>query len=649
MLKRYIKSVFLAHPKYDAKKIINQIGSYSYISFDIFDTLVKRSVGSPQEVFYALGENYKDKTFKEKRIKAERKARDMAKAQGREEICIEEIYACMPMPYCNDTEKWIASELNAEMSVCYCNQIIKEVYDWCVQKKKHILIISDMYASKSFLTELLKNCGYTQYEAFFLSSEYGLKKRTGNLYTKVLENYQVDAKEIIHIGDTLKSDYLMAKKKGMNAVLLARNNNGHTMFCSNRHVEKNEMKKHSELCSFIESHISQGWNPHFQFGYEAFGPVLYGFSRWLLNDVEKRGIKKIFFFSRDGYIMQKAFHEVVGDQYKTDYFYVSRRSLRVPQLWINPDFSAVIDSFPQVSMLSMRAFMKNLGLDVEEYSELLKKYGFRPDDSFLRQEITSNAKISSFYQEIKNDVIKNSKKEFDLLVEYMKQQHFEGNVAVVDIGWYGSLQYFLSAIIKAAKLNVHMEGYYIGLTNEMRKGIDAHGYVKDDENTPFCDSWRGFSGLIEYLFLAQEGSCKTYQRIEGRIIPVLYDYEYETNGNKEAEAEHAHQIQKGALQFIEDAVSARYSMDVNCRTAYANLRNAGNYPTQVVCDLFCGIRFLEETPVFLAQPASLLTYAKDPKKFKKEFYYSKWKIGFLKQMLKFPLPYKRIYELAKKF
>ena len=30
---------------------------------------------------------------------------------------------------------------------------------------------------------------------------------------------------------------------------------------------------------FLQNHIDENWNDYFQFGYEAFGPLLYGFSK----------------------------------------------------------------------------------------------------------------------------------------------------------------------------------------------------------------------------------------------------------------------------------------------------------------------------------------------------------------------------------
>ena len=56
----------------------------------------------------------------------------------------------------------------------------------------------------------------------YVSSEYALTKRSGNLFKKVLELESVSPNEALHIGDNLISDYLMPKKCGMKSFLYRR-------------------------------------------------------------------------------------------------------------------------------------------------------------------------------------------------------------------------------------------------------------------------------------------------------------------------------------------------------------------------------------------------------------------------------------------
>lgn len=59
------------------------------MSFDIFDTLLKRDILHPTEVFQILGKQYNDSAFMFKRIEAERNLREQS---GKEEITLDDIY-----------------------------------------------------------------------------------------------------------------------------------------------------------------------------------------------------------------------------------------------------------------------------------------------------------------------------------------------------------------------------------------------------------------------------------------------------------------------------------------------------------------------------------------------------------------------------
>ena len=43
---------------------------------------------------------------------------------------------------------------------------------------------------------------------------------------------------------------------------------------------------------------------YYQFGWKYFGPFLLGFTKWLYSKLQDEKIKKVYFFSRDGYMMQ---------------------------------------------------------------------------------------------------------------------------------------------------------------------------------------------------------------------------------------------------------------------------------------------------------------------------------------------------------
>ena len=80
-MKKAIKKILYKLFSKEYKDIYKEIENYKYISFDIFDTLIKRNVEKPTDIFELIPKRYNKelKNFKEKRINAEHIARKQSK------------------------------------------------------------------------------------------------------------------------------------------------------------------------------------------------------------------------------------------------------------------------------------------------------------------------------------------------------------------------------------------------------------------------------------------------------------------------------------------------------------------------------------------------------------------------------------------
>ena len=70
-----IKKKFNTKNSIDVAGIIKQIDNYDVVSFDIFDTLLKRNVEEPTDIFKYVEKKYNRLGFFDERIEAENKAR----------------------------------------------------------------------------------------------------------------------------------------------------------------------------------------------------------------------------------------------------------------------------------------------------------------------------------------------------------------------------------------------------------------------------------------------------------------------------------------------------------------------------------------------------------------------------------------------
>ena len=106
-------------------------------------------------------------------------------------------------------------EIETEMAVCYQNKNMKEVFDYCKNNKKKVVLVSDMYLEADIIEKILTNAGYSGYDEVYLSSQLQEKKSTGRLFDIVIQKEKVSPHKILHIGDNIQSDYIIPKKKGV--------------------------------------------------------------------------------------------------------------------------------------------------------------------------------------------------------------------------------------------------------------------------------------------------------------------------------------------------------------------------------------------------------------------------------------------------
>jgi predicted HAD superfamily hydrolase len=639
----------------DTDAIRKKVDQFEYVSFDIFDTLIKRDVPSPSDVFVLVQRRFEQETgvyidnFKEIRRQAENEAR---KKSVEPEIYIDDIYKCMHLTDQGvDKDILKKMEIEIELALCCANKPIQNIYNYCIEHGKKILIISNMYLPQGVVEEMLSNVGYTNYQKLYLSSTCKLKKSDGRLFDFALKEQGINVSQLIHIGDSWKVDYLQAKKRGIAAIHISK----HLNYLSHNGAQVEEEDKFNNACirSFVNNHMNLQRNDYYRFGYESFGLLLYGFNEWMVKDMHEKNITDVFFFSRDGHVIKRAFDiQHKNSNIISHYFYVSRRSLRVPQLWLNPEYEQVIEVFPLAKLLTVGTFIQNLGLDPKDYEEQMLIKGLTSETVLKKSELPTNTVIREFYESIKLDVIKHSKEECNIFIDYMKQNGFKGKIAVVDIGWHGSLQYFIQQMADKLSLDLEMHGYYIGLATQAKRQIDIKGYVIDKgSKTNSCDAWKPFNGLVENLFLAQEGSTEKFERLSnGTIVPVLYPYEYaDSDGNMEWEAVKVGNIQDGAVDFVADIAASGVIgfLNYSSTTAFSNINETGIHPRKQDLDLFADFRFLEEQVDYLAKPRSLIYYAIHPKHLKKDIGFCRWKIGFMKMLFMIPLPYVKMYDVLR--
>lgn len=620
----------------DVASIINQIEKYDIVSFDIFDTLLKRNVKKPTDVFEYIEKKNNKTGFCEQRIAAEKRAR--TKKNG-VEVTLSDIYAEMPYDFSSE-------ELEAEGELLIANDWILPVYKHAL-KSKRVIITSDMYLPEEFICQILEREGLGGYEKLYLSSSVGKTKYSGELFELIIGELGKENR-LIHIGDSYRSDFEVPKKHGVDAIYIPTKIEKNTFKLKEVGIEENIIN------SFLNNTSPIGKSKYYRFGYEKFGMFLWGYSKWLHKSVKDSDIKDVYFFSRDGLIMKKAFDALYNDV-QTHYLEVSRRSLRVPILWMNYELPHVINMISPSKLVSLTSIFDGVGLDINNYRSLIEKYDFTAETTFDRKELLENKNLNSLYSELGLDIETVSKKEYELLVKYIEQNHLSGKFAIVDIGWSGGMQRYLIKTLNKLGIDASIKGYYIGVADYYKRNIevvpylDLNGYLFDflhDKNAK--DKRSAFVGLFETLFLEQGGSVKNYRVENENVTANRLPYEYLENGKPTFEYRNVMDIQRGALDFI--TRFGNMDLNVSADTLYEGLSETGLKPKKADIDMFADFRFFDEgETLYLAKPKSVFYYIFHGGNLKRDFLSSRWKIGFMKRLFKISLPYEEMYRAMLKY
>lgn len=630
----------LGTPSEKIKKIVLEA---EVVSFDIFDTLVKRNVSTPQEIFSIVEKIYnsdneeKINDYQQERVKAEIKARQIATA---EEIDLYEIYKCIK--YSEEVKQCLMKiEIETEIAYCVPNLAVQHIYHHAIENNKHIIITSDMYLPEKVIISILDKCGYMGYEKLYLSSKYKKTKSTGSIFDLIVDEYVSFTGKIVHIGDHIKGDFIRPKEKKISAVLIDGNKNN-LSFWKKSCKEFKTSFDYRNLYSLINNYVDESAAIPQKIGYEVLGPILYGFCSWLKEQVERDKIEKIFFLSREGKIFQKAYNELFpNSKIPQTYLKVSRQSLLVPMLHRVNSYDELIDTLKSFMHIpQLKTICEVCSLDHERFQKELKKIGLREETEIYK--VPEHLK-SSLYNIIHYLGADYFKKQYEYAGEYLKNNDFTGKVAIVDIGWSGTMQRCLKNF---ADNHTEITGYYLGVNNLEKKdfynGMCRKGYLfQPDKNTEYGLMVRFTLQIFEILFLNQDGSVCKYLRKNNTVVPCLADSEYQSNEGNLIDS-----VQKCAISMLPKLAENYYGKDIPVKYIMQAYASFAVRPELSVLKVFQNFRFLDGNTLMLFPQRSIFYYCIHIEEFKRELNANVCKVWFFKWLLKINVPYYKILKLA---
>lgn len=260
----------------------------------------------------------------------------------------------------------------------------------------------------------------------------------------------------------------------------------------------------------------------------VMAPVLNAYVRWILRESEKRGISKLLFMARDGWIpfqIAETVRKREGVPVECRYFFCSRFSLRMAAYWMRDD-DAYERLFLRAFRLSAENLLKRADFSEEERVSVYREIRFPQEQETVRM---SRAEFSAFCDGVKKSerfqkiLQEKSRAAYVETADYFRQNLKGGRskIGIVDIGWTGSLQAVFKRILESVGVQASVTGFYLGL-------LEPPPVREGSEYAPWLFSWRDDSikawfshNLMECLCGAPHGMTVGYERRGNGVRPVL--------------------------------------------------------------------------------------------------------------------------------
>ena len=523
------------------------------ISFDIFDTLLERTYEQPSHLFKALESEVERmtlgsfKNFSSVRSTTERSLRTrLYDETGSQDITLKQIYDQIALDQNMNYEisqSVLNLELQYEFKSLRVRNVGKKLFDIARNSGSKVILISDMYLPKDFLLKVISKEGFNEFSDFYLSCDVGLRKHEGDLYDYVAKQEKVDPARWLHVGDNPHGDIRMAEERGIQVFHL-----------KSSFININENKKLGSLirqdkktrnilesliygtiqCELFDkpldkySNITHVGGIARNVGFVALGPLLLGYLTWLMKDAKKEGIDKLYFLARDGKILYQMseilFPESEGWPAR-DYVLSSRRSALVSGLYSTSDIIDLLDSSVAPNMTIERLFSSKFGIRLT-INDLDKMHscGFQDVNHKINMKY-DRENIKNLALSLSEDILNNAKKERELLVKYYNEKGMnDGKVALIDIGYAGTMQAALYNILNNDRIN----GYYFITFEKAMSNLKESYFIKAyTENfvKPHLSkeliSNNGF--FYETLFCSSDHSFVKFETNESGVITPIYD------------------------------------------------------------------------------------------------------------------------------
>lgn len=539
-----------------SRELVARSEGKTVVGFDVFDTLLRRRV-TPEyvkdQVTHKLCERLATRgvrleysLLRHWRLQLERQLGEEAVAAGNDhEFRLVELIERWGAKASSQFDEGLAQKIlvyehRLECSAVFATPGIQQALAELANRGKQLIFITDMYLSLDAVRQLLDSAELLAFfDVGYCSSEILRTKRSGRLFSHVLEQEQLSAEQLLFVGDNIHSDIHSASALGIETIHISdsaerRRRSGHelcrTLSQKNTIWHGRTMRR---IMNDAPQQIIAKRDSEYQLGL-MLAPSFIAFVRYVIEQAAEHRIQKLFFASREGLTFLRLYRRVlraldIHDAPPGSYFACSRRST----------FLASQDEFSveglkrllrQYADQPLKRLLRNLSLPADEFAPLAERAGFESIDEIVCEPEQHSA-FQAFLAD--DEVQQRFRKHRDAarqnLRDYLAQQGFFDvqRIGLVDIGWKGTIQDNVVRAVRTHQDAPEIHGLYFGLVHIPEDDVERsykHGYMADTRRGDLLEETIFKNGPVFEMFSSAQHagviSYKPHPRIPNRIKPV---------------------------------------------------------------------------------------------------------------------------------
>jgi predicted HAD superfamily hydrolase len=517
------------------------------LSLDVFDTTLTRLMGDPATLFLLLGrklmqENvltHSAEAFARARLAAERRCRENLL---HEDVTLEEIYVELGGALRLSEvqrQRIMKEELYLEQHLLRPVPRTVDLLQEARNRGLSVSFVSDTYFPLEFVRNCLGNHGfYREGDWLLTSSRNRHTKGSGSLFRDQLSATALPGKKIYHRGNNYYADVKAPRALGLMSSHFSEGNlNRHEIIWESFRWETEGLSSLLAGASRLTRLSVPARSPKERvlrdIAAGVAAPTLVGYVLWVLQEAQRRKLRRLYFLSREGEILL-AIARSLADRVELDcdllYLYGSR------QAWHLPSVASIEDPihdwlFIAHNDFSIARVLRRICLTPQDVKPALERLGFNDDDWWARNlsgEQRGRLQIIVADPLFQSALLAAAATKRPAAVEYFRQAGLMDSApwAIVDVGWAGMIQRSLARILAMAGGASTPVGFYYGLVDggtDPKSGI-FQPYMFDHRSRTGFGPWNGVVAwpLIDIFCEGTEGQVLEYaMHADGQVEPVL--------------------------------------------------------------------------------------------------------------------------------